>query len=85
MRAILQDSGWNAIEITALDIECRIARDQLPTYVSLLGPVGQALRADDLAPAARTRILQAVVDAFAPFIRADEVVFNAACWSIRAG
>lgn len=85
VRAILQASGWNGIEITALDVECRIARDQLPTYVSLLGPVGQALRADDLAPAVRTRILHAVVDAFAPFIHADEVVFNAACWSIRAG
>lgn len=85
VRAILQASGWNGIGITALDVECRIARDQLPTYVSLLGPVGQALRADDLAPAARARILHTVVDAFAPFIHADEVVFNAACWSIRAG
>ncbi|MFI8716688.1 class I SAM-dependent methyltransferase [Stenotrophomonas sp. NPDC077464] len=85
VRRVLDDSGWNGIEITALDVECRMAVDELPTYVSLLGPVGQALRASDLAPAARTRILQAAVDAFAPFVRGNHVVFTAACWSIRAG
>lgn len=85
VRSILEGSGWNGIEITALDMECRMAADELPTYVSLLGPVGQALRANDLEPAARTRILHAVVDAFAPFVHGSEVVFNAACWSIRAG
>ncbi len=84
VRGILKDAGWKDIQITQLDVECSIPADQLPTYVSLLGPVGQALRAADLAPADRTRILQTVVDAFAPFVQGDNVVFNAACWSIRA-
>jgi SAM-dependent methyltransferase len=84
VRAILQDSGWKDIRITPLDVECSIPANQLPTYLSLLGPVGQALRAADLAPSDRTRILQTVVDAFQPFVHGDQVVFNAACWSIRA-
>ncbi|WP_315386173.1 class I SAM-dependent methyltransferase [uncultured Stenotrophomonas sp.] len=84
VRSLLHDSGWNDIEIAPLDVSCSIAADQLPTYVSLLGPVGQALRAADLAPADRARILQTVVDAFAPFVRGDRVVFNAACWDIQA-
>lgn len=81
---ILNDSGWDQIDIAPLDVECSIARDDLPTYVSLLGPVGQALRAEGLDPDVRQRVLSTVVDAFAPFVRGDRVVFTAACWSIRA-
>lgn len=81
---ILEASGWNHIKVLPLDVECSIARDELPTYVSLLGPVGQALRADGCDPETRERVLATVVEAFAPFVRGDRVVFTAACWSIRA-
>lgn len=84
VQRILLGSGWQDVEIAPLDVQCSIALDHLPTYVSLLGPVGQALRTSDLPAADHTRILQAVVDAFAPFVHGDRVVFNAACWSIRA-
>jgi len=84
VRKILDDSGWDHIDIAPLDVECSIARDALPTYVSLLGPVGQALRTEGLDPDLRQRVLSTVVDAFAPFGRGDRVVFTAACWSIQA-
>ncbi len=84
VQALLRDSGWRGIEITPLDVRCSIARDDLPTYVSLLGPVGQALRAEGLDPATRASVLATVVDAFAPFVQGDRVVFTAACWSVRA-
>jgi SAM-dependent methyltransferase len=83
VQALLRDSGWHGIEITPLDVPCSIARDDLPTYVSLLGPVGQALRAEALDPATRASVLATVVDAFAPFVQGDRVVFTAACWSVR--
>lgn len=83
VQGILRDSGWRDIEITPLDVRCSIARDDLPTYVSLLGPVGQALRAEGLPPTDRASVLATVVDAFAPFVQGDRVVFTAACWSVR--
>lgn len=85
VQSILRDSGWRDIQITPLDVPCSIAREDLPTYVSLLGPVGQALRAAGMDPAVRASILSTVVDAFAPFVQGDRVVFTAACWSVRAG
>lgn len=82
---ILDESGWDDIEISPLDVECSIAREDLPTYVSLLGPVGQALRAEGLDPGIRASVLATVLEAFAPFVQGERVVFTAACWSLRAG
>lgn len=81
---ILDESGWGNVEIVPLDVECTIARDDLPTYVSLLGPVGQALRAEGCDPEIRERVLATVIDAFSPFVQDDRVVFTAACWSVTA-
>lgn len=85
VRDILAESGWADLDVSPLDVECSLARADLPTYVSLLGPVGQALRAEGLDPVARQGVLSTVVEAFAPFVRGERVVFTAACWSIRAG
>lgn len=81
---ILTDSGWEDIELQPLDVVCRIERADLPTYVSLLGPVGSALRNGDLPAQTRAAVIDAVLQAFAPFIEGDSVTFTAACWDIRA-
>lgn len=81
---ILGDSGWEDIELLTLDVECRIDRADLATYVSLLGPVGSALRNGDLAANVRTQVLDAVLHAFEPFVDGDSVTFSAACWDVRA-
>lgn len=81
---ILTDAGWQDIDVVAQDVACEIAAADLPAYVTLLGPVGSALRSGDIAPALRARILQAMDEAFAPFVVGDRVRFVAACWEVRA-
>ncbi len=80
----LSDGGWEDIELLPLDVVCRIDRADLATYVSLLGPVGSALRNGDLAADVRTHVLDAVLHAFEPFVDGDSVTFTAACWDVRA-
>ena len=81
---ILSDGGWEDIELLPLDVVCRIDRADLATYVSLLGPVGSALRNGDLAADVRTHVLDAVLHAFEPFVDGDSVTFTGACWDVRA-
>lgn len=82
MRSLLEQARWENVEVERLDVECVLPRAQLVPYLSKLGPVGQALQmADDVT---RARVLEAVVPAFAPFERADELRSTAACWMISA-
>lgn len=81
---ILGDAGWEDVELLPLDAVCRIDRADLATYVSLLGPVGSALRNGALAAHIRTQVLDAVLRAFEPFLDGDCVTFTAACWDVRA-
>lgn len=84
VRGILADSGWRDIEVTAVDQVCSIRAADLHRYVSLLGPVGGMLRDPRIDAALRTRVLQVVEQAFAPFVQGDRVEFVAACWALRA-
>lgn len=84
VRGILADSGWRDIEVTAVDQVCSIRAADLHRYVSLLGPVGGMLRGPRIDAALRTRVLQVVEQAFAPFVQGDRVEFVAACWALRA-
>ncbi|HCT28078.1 MAG TPA: SAM-dependent methyltransferase [Stenotrophomonas sp.] len=78
----LQDAGWNDVEVVAVDLPCSLARDDLPTYVGQLGPLGLALRS---MPDARAAVLrEKALAAFAPFIEGDRVRVDAACWLVRA-
>jgi SAM-dependent methyltransferase len=81
-RDILASSGWSGIEVLPLDLSCRFPAAALDQYLMRLGPVGLALReADEIT---RARVIDAVRRAFAPYVQADEVRFNAACWEIAA-
>jgi len=81
-RMLLSQGGWRAIEISPLDLPCAFPASVLDLYLSLLGPVGRALRKLD-APT-RERILAAVRPAFDPYLSGDQVRFTAACWTIVA-
>lgn len=81
---ILADSGWRDIEVTAVGQVCSIRTADLHRYVSLLGPVGGMLRDPQIDATLRTRVLQVVEQAFAPFVQGDRVEFVAACWALRA-
>jgi hypothetical protein len=82
VRRILQDSGWDAIEIQPLDVSCTLPEQGLIRYVTRLGPLGLKLREVD--EATRSRVVQAVRGAFEPYIDGAVVRFNAACWSVGA-
>ncbi len=83
VRGILEAAGWCEVAITPLDVTCEIARTDLRTYISLLGPVGTALRSETLDGAERERILDTLEAAFSPFMVGDRVQFTAACWVIE--
>jgi hypothetical protein len=82
VQTILERSGWTAIDITPLDVECSLPERNLLEYVTRLGPVGMALR--DADAATRARIVDAVRPAFDTFVRGADVRFTAACWNVSA-
>ena len=79
---ILRSSGWAEIAITPLDVPCSLPRSDLRRYVARLGPVGRVLH--DTAEPLRTRVIEAVVAAFEPYVHGDAVRFVAAGWMIEA-
>jgi SAM-dependent methyltransferase len=82
VRGILADSGWTAIDVHPIDVECRLSEADLVSYLTRLGLVGIALRdADD---ATRQRVIPVVRAAFDPFVVDGECRFTAACWAIDA-
>ena len=83
VRGILESAGWSEVAITPLDMPCEIARSDLRTYLSLLGPVGTALRSAALDAAEREGILDTLESAFAPFVVGDRIRYTAACWVIK--
>jgi SAM-dependent methyltransferase len=82
VRAILEEAGWSAIDIQALDVECTLSEHDLDGYLTRMGPVGQRL--PELDESARTRVVQTVRGAFAPYVHGAEVRFTAACWMVGA-
>lgn len=79
---ILSASGWEEVTLTAVDFECAFAQADLSEYASRLGPVGLALAR--MAPHERTPVIDALVDAYAPFVHNGEVRFTSACWHLAA-
>lgn len=82
VREILRQAGWRAIGLRGFEVECGFAARELPGYLSRLGPVGLALAAADAAT--RAKIVEAIVPAFAPYLRGDRIRFQAACWCVDA-
>lgn len=84
VRTVLHAAGWEEVAVDAWDVACAFDRADLRTYLSLLGPVGIALRDPALDPALREQVLQHLETAFAPFVDGDRVRYTAACWIVRA-
>jgi SAM-dependent methyltransferase len=83
VRALLERSGWQRIEIRPIDVVCAMPEGDLLLYVGRVGPVGLALQ--ELDAGRRAVVLDAVRAAFEPFVHGSEVRFVAACWDIAAG
>ncbi len=80
--AILEQSGWSAIDIQPIDFACSFPKAELVRYLSWLGPVGTILQGMD--DASRAQVVESVSAAFAPYLHGDEVCFTAACWVVAA-
>ena len=79
---LLSEAGWSEIALEPLDVECAMPAAALEGYVSRLGPVGMALQ--DADADTRERVIETVLPAFAAFVQAERVCFNAACWIVTA-
>jgi hypothetical protein len=82
VRRILEDSGWQDIGIRAIDVEGRLAEQDLMNYVTRLGPVGIALR--DVDESTRTRVADVLRAAFQPYVESGVARFTMACWLVSA-
>ena len=82
VRRILGESGWVGIEIRPVDVVCTFPATELTRYLSRFGPLGQVL--PDLDEETRTRVVETVRAAFEPYVRGDDVQFDAACWMLSA-
>jgi SAM-dependent methyltransferase len=82
VRDILDESGWTAVDIRPLDVECSLSEPDLVAYLTRLGPVGLALQEAD--ERTRALVVDAVRPAFDPYLHGADVRFTAACWMIAA-
>ena len=79
---ILKDSGWTEIDIQPADVQCRLPREVMNSFLTRFGPVGVALQETD--EPLRARVIETVRAAFEPFVQGSEVRFTSACWSVAA-
>jgi ubiquinone/menaquinone biosynthesis C-methylase UbiE len=79
---ILEESGWAEIDIRPIDAACTLPEGQLVSYLTRLGPLSRVLHEAD--EQTRTQVVEAVRAAFDPYVHADKVRFNAACWIVAA-
>jgi ubiquinone/menaquinone biosynthesis C-methylase UbiE len=82
VRRILEESGWEEIDIRPLDVRCRLPETDLMAYLARLGPLGRVL--PELDENTRSRVLEVARAAFEPYVQGDWVSYDAACWSVGA-
>jgi SAM-dependent methyltransferase len=80
--ALLSAAGWENVDIRPLEATCAFPVRDLERYVTRLGPLGLLLEQTDVAT--RENVIATVRAAFAPYVQAAEVRFDAACWEVRA-
>src|SRR5262249_17666 len=79
---ILEESGWNEIDIRPVDVACNFPEKELVRYFTQLGPLGRVLHEAD--EQTRIRVVEEVRAAFATYVQGDGVRFDAACWMVGA-
>jgi SAM-dependent methyltransferase len=82
VHGILEDSGWEGIEMRPVDVSCSFPERELVGYFTRLGPLGRVF--DGADEQTRCRVVEVVRSAFAPYVRGEEVRFDAACWMVGA-
>jgi SAM-dependent methyltransferase len=82
VQKLLDQSGWSEIDIRSVDVACTLPENELMRYVASMGPVARVLSQTD--DETRVRVLDAVRDAFGPFVHDGEVRFTAGCWLVAA-
>lgn len=82
VRRILDESGWAAIDIAPIDVECILPESELARHVTRFGPLARVLNDADVRT--RERVVGSVVAAFASYVHGAEVRYDAACWMISA-
>lgn len=82
VQKILEQSGWDDIDIRPIDVSCSLPEKELGRYGTRFGPVGIALREAD--PQTRARVAAAVRAAFDPYVQGTEARFTACCWLMCA-
>lgn len=81
LRGVLEKAGWADVELRELDTRCVFPEAQLMPYVTRVGAVANVLpRLDDQT---RARVLEAVREAFAPFMHGGEVRYTACMWDVH--
>lgn len=79
---ILAESGWQEIELEALDVVCTFPARELVRYFTRMGPLGRVLGSVDADT--RAEVIARVSAAFVPFAQGDSIRFPAACWAVQA-
>lgn len=82
VRGILAAGGWTDVDVQPIDVACTMPEPALVPYTTRLGPVG--LKLQEVDEATRARVVDAMREAFAPFVSGGTVRFTAACWMVRA-
>lgn len=82
IREVLAASGWEDVDVQALDVACTLPEAELVGYLARMGPVGMALQGAD--EDTRRRVLAAVRPAFDPYVHGADVRFTGACWLVTA-
>jgi ubiquinone/menaquinone biosynthesis C-methylase UbiE len=82
VRDIIEESGWTEIDVQPIDVACAFPASALDRYLTRLGPVGLVLQEAD--EQTRTRVIEVVRPAFAPYVHGSQVRFSAACWMVSA-
>ncbi|MEM7739880.1 MAG: class I SAM-dependent methyltransferase [Pseudomonadota bacterium] len=81
-RSCLMGAGWGRPELIAHDVTCRFPRSKLELFFASVERLG--INPDDLDPSLLNELSDAIRDAYAPYIKGDQVEFVGRCWMIRA-
>lgn len=80
--SMLEQSGWEDIDIQSIDFVCRFPERDLVTYVMHVGPLARVIEATDSQ--LREQVFKTVRAAFDPYVQGSEMRFTAACWEVSA-
>lgn len=82
IRPALEGGGWRDLRLRSVDVECRATRPDLLTFVTRVGPLGDAYPGLDVST--RTEVMDALVEGYEPFRAGEEYRIPLASWMVCA-